>query len=245
MINQRLAPASLPPGERIYAIGDVHGCIDKLQDMHHLIVADLATRPVAHATVVHLGDYIDRGPDSAGVIEELLAPWPGDAPPRVVDLMGNHEDMMLSALAEKADPQFLEHWLRNGGGASLRSWGVAARGEPDAWWDGLPARHLAFLHGLSRKCRPISYGSGIRFCSRRRRPISSLFTATRRRRRPRFIPTESTPIPARSWAVHLPAWCWRPTDWPFYRRDKDVMLWVLQCRMTVAAAVPAGESGAQ
>jgi serine/threonine protein phosphatase 1 len=149
MINQRLAPASLPPGERIYAIGDVHGCIDKLQDMHHLIVADLATRPVAHATVVHLGDYIDRGPDSAGVIEELLAPWPGDAPPRVVDLMGNHEDMMLSALAEKADPQFLEHWLRNGGGASLRSWGVAARGEPDAWWDGLPARHLAFLHGLS------------------------------------------------------------------------------------------------
>jgi serine/threonine protein phosphatase 1 len=157
MINQRSAPASLPPGERVYAIGDVHGCIDKLQDMHHRIASDLAKRPVAHATVVHLGDYIDRGPDSAAVIEELLSPWPGETPPQIVDLMGNHEDMMLSALAETDDPQFFEHWLRNGGGASLRSWGVAPHGRPGAWWDRLPARHLAFLQGLSLMHRAGGY----------------------------------------------------------------------------------------
>jgi serine/threonine protein phosphatase 1 len=149
MINQQLAPARLPPGERVYAIGDVHGCAEKLQDMHHLIAADIAARPVAHATVVHLGDYIDRGPDSAGVVEELLADWPGDAPPCVVDLMGNHEEMMLAALAAPDDPGAAAHWLSNGGGASLHSWGLSHRDGPRAWWLGLPPRHLGFLRGLA------------------------------------------------------------------------------------------------
>jgi serine/threonine protein phosphatase 1 len=165
MINPQLAPAALPPGERVYAIGDVHGCVERLQDMHHLIAADLAGRPVAHATVVHLGDYIDRGPDSAGVIAELLAPWPGDQPPRIVDLMGNHEEMMLMALAAEDDPGRAEHWLRNGGGASLQSWGLGHRDGARAWWLGLPPRHLGFLRGLSLMHRAGGYAfvhAGIR-----------------------------------------------------------------------------------
>ena len=71
--------------------------------MHLEIAGDLALRPVAEATVVHLGDYVDRGPESARVVATLLAPFPsaGSAPgPRIVNLMGNHEEMMLSALAD-------------------------------------------------------------------------------------------------------------------------------------------------
>ena len=97
MITPWLAPASLPPGQRIYAVGDVHGCSDRLRAMHREIARDLVADPVAEAQVVHLGDYVDRGPDSAGVIELLLQPpFPpgGDGPvPRVVNLMGNHEAM--------------------------------------------------------------------------------------------------------------------------------------------------------
>jgi serine/threonine protein phosphatase 1 len=157
MINQQLAPSRLPPGERVYAIGDVHGCVEKLQDMHHRIAADLQSRPVAHATVVHLGDYIDRGPDSAGVVAELIAPWPGDSPPRIVDLMGNHEEMMVMALAAQDDPRVAEQWLRNGGGASLHSWGLSHRDTPRAWWLGLPPRHLGYLRGLGLMHRAGGY----------------------------------------------------------------------------------------
>eukprot|EP01035_Chromulina_nebulosa_P032698 gene32698-43701_t len=64
MVTPSLAPARLPPDERIYAIGDIHGCRDQLDDLHRQIAADLAARPVADATIIHLGDYIDRGPET-------------------------------------------------------------------------------------------------------------------------------------------------------------------------------------
>ena len=96
-MNERLAPATLPPGQRIYAVGDVHGCLDQLDAMHRAIAADLRARPGSDSLVIHLGDYIDRGPDSAGVIGRLIAPFavPGV---RVVNLVGNHEDLLLGAL---------------------------------------------------------------------------------------------------------------------------------------------------
>jgi serine/threonine protein phosphatase 1 len=146
----RPAPAVLPPGQRVYAVGDVHGCADRLEAMHDAIAADLARQPEAAALVIHLGDYIDRGPDSAGVIARLIRPFAelGAAAPRVVNLAGNHEDMLLHALATGArdDAQL---WLRNGGGETLASWGIGWREGPVAWERAIPPEQLGFLRGLS------------------------------------------------------------------------------------------------
>jgi serine/threonine protein phosphatase 1 len=142
--------AGLPPDQRIYAVGDVHGCADRLDLMHGAIAEDLAARPVAHALLIHLGDLIDRGPDSAGVIERLLRPFPavpGAAAPHVVNLIGNHEDMFLTALAD-GDPRAAELWLANGGGETLASWGVSWRAGPDGWRNAIPPVHLGFLRAL-------------------------------------------------------------------------------------------------
>jgi len=148
MITPTLAPASLPDGLRVYAIGDVHGCSGQLRAMHRAIARDLAARPVADAQIIHVGDYVDRGPDSAGVVEMLLQPFPhaGDGPgPRVVNLMGNHEDMMLTALGK---PGIAPHWLANGGDSSLESWGVPLRARSTEWEAAVPPRHMAFIRGL-------------------------------------------------------------------------------------------------
>jgi serine/threonine protein phosphatase 1 len=145
------SPATLPPDQRIYAVGDVHGCADRLDLMHGAIAEDLAARPVAHALLIHLGDLIDRGPDSAGVIERLLRPFPaiaGTAPPHVVNLIGNHEDMFLAALAD-TERGATERWLANGGGETLASWGVSWRAGPDGWRAAIPPAQLGFLRGLA------------------------------------------------------------------------------------------------
>ena len=145
MVTARLAPASLAAGIRVYAIGDVHGCDDRLAAMHAAIIADLAARPVAHPLLVHLGDYIDRGPNSAGVLARLAAPVaPGLT---VANLMGNHEDMLLRALAsnDRADAQ---HWLANGGGETLASWGLSWRDPPSVWEAGIPPVQLGLMRGL-------------------------------------------------------------------------------------------------
>jgi serine/threonine protein phosphatase 1 len=155
MITLSLAPASLPPGQRVYAIGDVHGCSGRLRALHHAIAADLAARPVADPQVIHLGDYVDRGPDSAGVVEMLLQPFPtvADGPgPMVVNLMGNHEEMMLSGLA---DGDMAIHWLANGGDASLESWGVSLRTRSREWAAAVPTRHLDFMRAL-----PLMHAAG-------------------------------------------------------------------------------------
>jgi len=156
MITLRAAPAALPSGQRIYAIGDVHGCTDRLCAMHRAIAADMAERPVGDALLIHMGDYIDRGPDAATAIATLLGGLvvPGV---RVINLMGNHEDLMLSALAEGADPEAAGLWLDNGGAASLRSWGVAPAAGPLAWRAHIPAEHVAFMRNLSLTHRAGGY----------------------------------------------------------------------------------------
>ena len=148
MLTQRLDPrmAGLPPGRRVYAVGDVHGHRDRLVRIHDAVRADLTARPTDGATLVHLGDLIDRGPDSAGVVELVLAGPPAPGLP-VVNLMGNHEWMLLTALtsgrAEDADV-----WLENGGLDTLRSWGITVR-SPVRDWPGLvPRAHLLFLRDL-------------------------------------------------------------------------------------------------
>src|SRR5437870_5668627 len=129
------AAAAVAPGQRVYAVGDVHGGLDRLQAMHALIAADLADRPVAHALLIHIGDLIDRGPDSAGVIRHLLQPFPGRdgvPPPSCVTLLGNHEEMLLTTLATGRRTAAAQ-WLQNGGGETLHSWNLPWRDPPQTW----------------------------------------------------------------------------------------------------------------
>src|SRR5690349_10012463 len=147
MVDFISAPGSLPPGQRVYAVGDVHGCLDRLLALHELIGADLAERPTDSALLVHLGDYVDRGPDSAGVVARLVdgAALPGTS---TVNLMGNHEHMMLAALVS-SDTETTELWLANGGADSLLSWGVPRSAQPREWPNYLPIPHLMFLRDLA------------------------------------------------------------------------------------------------
>ncbi len=146
MITFDQAPASLPPGKRVYAVGDVHGCLPQLAAIHALIAADLAARPIEAAELVHLGDLVDRGPDSAGVVG-LLAAGPPVAGLPTVTLSGNHEHMMLSALSGKpSEPAAL--WMDNGGEATLRSWAVPPGMPPSAWAAHIPPEQLRFLREL-------------------------------------------------------------------------------------------------
>ena len=144
------APGWVAPGRRIYAIGDVHGCLDALVALHGLIADDLAARPVQEPVLVHLGDYVDRGADSDGVLRRLQSPQ--QLPVReVVNLMGNHEAMMLRAI--EGDGSRMPDWLANGGDATLASWGISAPdddlGEPPAWLPRVPAEQRAMLRGLA------------------------------------------------------------------------------------------------
>src|ERR1700761_129352 len=147
MIELSAAPAQLPLGQRIYAVGDVHGCLDRLVTLHEMIAQDLAERPVPHSTLIHLGDYIDRGSDSAQVIDWLIGgpPVPVDA---FVNLMGNHEQMMLAAVAG-VDKEAPSLWLSNGGAESLLSWGISRTVPPAEWAARIPRQHLLFIRDLT------------------------------------------------------------------------------------------------
>jgi len=153
MANAMPAPATLPPGRRVYAIGDIHGCLDRLVALHQRIAADLAARPVERPLVLHVGDYVDRGPDSAGVVRHLLRGFSGA---EVVNLMGNHEHMMLEAI-DGGDPGAFDHWMQNGGRASLRSWEVPNGGAWPGSRERFPADHLRFLRGLDLHRREGGY----------------------------------------------------------------------------------------
>ena len=150
-----LGEAKTPAGMRLYAIGDVHGCDGLLAEMHARIGADLLAHPVADHRIIHVGDYVDRGPDSAGVIARLSRLCADD--PHVVCLRGNHDEMMADFLADPL--QNGPVWLSNGAGATLRSYGVS----PGRGWfrpaedlevlgetleAKLPPVHSAFLHSL-------------------------------------------------------------------------------------------------
>ena len=144
----------LPPGRRVYAIGDVHGLDDRLATLHAAIAADLARRPCAAPLLLHVGDYIDRGPDSRGVIARLAA---GDPLPNVptVNLMGNHEQTMLDALA--GEGAAMTDWMINGAAAALRSWGGDPEAPRSTWPDIVPAEHVRFARGLALMHREGGY----------------------------------------------------------------------------------------
>ena len=144
---------ALPAGQRVYAIGDVHGRLDKLRAIEATIADHFGRHgDVEAATVIFLGDYIDRGPESRGVIEHLLPRRFAGLPTRC--LLGNHEAAMLEFLD---DPAIGPAWLSYGGVATLASYGVSMPAAPapdrmEALRQSLlaqvPRAHVAFMSGL-------------------------------------------------------------------------------------------------
>jgi serine/threonine protein phosphatase 1 len=145
MISESLSPGWLPDGVRVYAVGDSHGCADRLAILHMLIAEHASGRPAAQTVIVHLGDYVDRGRDSAAVLARLRrgSPLHGAT---VVNLIGNHEQMMLAALDPRAEADVVGFWLDNGGAPTLESYG-ADPAEPRSW-GAVPAEDLGFLRTL-------------------------------------------------------------------------------------------------
>ncbi len=140
----------IAPGQRVYAIGDIHGCHDLLCALLDRIEADRTDCDCAR--IVFLGDYIDRGPASAQVLAELMAYRPAQA--TVTYLRGNHEDALLRLLTdEDLHPRHIRLWLDNGGREALTSWGIptalAYGGDEAAIRDALklavPSAQRAFL----------------------------------------------------------------------------------------------------
>ena len=113
--------ASVPPGERYYVIGDIHGRLDLLEELAIAIEEDDRKRRKADSTVVSLGDLVDRGPDSAGVIA-FIRDWQQRRKMRV--LAGNHEEMFLDSFEE---PAMLRHFLKHGGRETLLSYGIKSK----------------------------------------------------------------------------------------------------------------------
>ncbi len=113
--------ASLPSGQRVYTIGDIHGRLDLLQALSSKLRHDIQDAPNESSIIVTLGDYIDRGPHSAGVIDWLLA---GNMPAPIIALRGNHEATLLDFLA---DASVLDNWRHFGGLETLASYGVDVR----------------------------------------------------------------------------------------------------------------------
>ena len=114
-------PACVPHGQRIYAIGDVHGRLDLLVALVEAIEADDAASGAADTTFILLGDLVDRGPNSAGVVD-FARQWQQRS--KVHILAGNHEEMFLRGF-ESVD--ILRHFLRHGGKDTLYSYGVARK----------------------------------------------------------------------------------------------------------------------
>lgn len=160
---------------RFYAIGDIHGHLQRLQTVHDLIEADRRATGDAAAPVVHLGDFADRGPDVRGVLDHLIQgvaagrPW--------ICLRGNHDRMMAHYLRQPQAPDPLRydlHWLQDiiGGRETLASYGVdVAFDRPEAAIHAeacakVPPTHIAFLDGLAN----FHHAGGVYFCHAGIRP---------------------------------------------------------------------------
>ena len=141
-------------GRIIYAIGDIHGEHDRLVELHDAINAHWRLEGEGRpATLIHMGDYVDRGPDSFKVIDRLIAlqkEFEGDADGfEVICLMGNHEKLMLDALVHAA-PTAMTMWLKNGGDKTLESYARIA--PPDTpRHKAVPITHLDWLASLPSK----------------------------------------------------------------------------------------------
>lgn len=149
-----VASARVPSGDRIYAVGDIHGRVDLLKRLHDTIAVDAqAAAPGTRKTIIYLGDYVDRGFNSRELIDYLLDhPLSGFA---AVYLKGNHDEYFAQFIetAEDGGP-----WLKYGGDATVYSYGVRVADDvpPEQRLDHIcerlretvPKRHIAFLTQL-------------------------------------------------------------------------------------------------
>lgn len=146
--------ARVPDGSRIYAIGDIHGRIDLLRNLHRQIADDAAGFAGTRKVLIYLGDYVDRGLQSRETVDYLLdEPLAGF---ERVFLMGNHERALLDFLV---DYRVATDWLAYGGDGTLYSYGVGLEGprtQPatlmrlqENFRNALPPRHLEFFAGLA------------------------------------------------------------------------------------------------
>jgi len=167
------ASPTLPPGLRLYAIGDIHGRLDLLAQLLEKIDEDSR---VAIGTVrkVFLGDYVDRGLYSRQVIDRLIELRSQEKHPPVL-LLGNHEQVMRELLRGR-DGDLLQDWLRFGGRETLMSYGIAPASEPQAVIAGLREKiapaHVDFLERLETSA---SFGDYF-FCHAGVRPGVDLAT---------------------------------------------------------------------
>lgn len=140
-----------PEGTVVYAVGDVHGRLDLLSRMHAEIAAHRARRKPEDWRIVHLGDYVDRGPDSRGVVEFIRRAAAAD--PRIVALAGNHDLGFLDFLSE-ADPHGI--FANYGGAQTALSYGAKLDFDSLAEFaishrvlaEAVPHEHVAFLRSL-------------------------------------------------------------------------------------------------
>ena len=146
--SKKAAAARAPAGTCVYAVGDIHGCLDRLIALQEEIERDAAKSEAKRKVLVYLGDYVDRGPDCRGVINHLIEqPLEGF---ESIHLMGNHEQFLLDFLRNS---EVVRIWLLNGGDETLRSFGVnpylgGAEGLQSALRGALTPRESKFLRGL-------------------------------------------------------------------------------------------------
>ncbi len=115
---------------RTIAIGDIHGCLEALDALLDAI------KPTKNDTIVTVGDYVDRGPDSRGVIERLMQL---EETTNLIPLMGNHEEMLIAVLDRQMEPY---GWLNHGGVETMESYGFS--GDLNC----IPPSHRDFLKRL-------------------------------------------------------------------------------------------------
>jgi serine/threonine protein phosphatase 1 len=147
--SRSTAYPSLAAGQAIYVIGDIHGRSDLIDRVHDAIDADAGTGSQAVLEIC-LGDYVDRGPDSAGVLERLIA---RSERRRLIAVRGNHEVMFEAFLSGAIEP---EEWRRAGGMETLLSYGIdvrsLARAPRRSWIEAaaaaVPVGHRTFLASL-------------------------------------------------------------------------------------------------
>ncbi|MBM4284891.1 MAG: serine/threonine protein phosphatase [Deltaproteobacteria bacterium] len=132
--------------DTIYAVGDIHGCRGHLERLLDVVQPDLS-----RDRLVFMGDYIDRGPDSRGVVDYILGLQKINPPEHIICLKGNHEAMLLDYLADRE----MELFLFNGGLSTIREYG-GRRGDPGSALE-LPPDHLAFFRGLRNYYEPPDY----------------------------------------------------------------------------------------
>ncbi|MEM7214236.1 MAG: metallophosphoesterase family protein [Pseudomonadota bacterium] len=147
-----LDEARIDPGLRVYAIGDVHGCVDQLRQLIGQIDDDLSLYPANQYKLVFLGDYVDRGPDNRAVIDYLIELEKSERD--CVFLLGNHDER-ISVFLENPDLVW-DDVLRWGGAQTLADYGIVIRpGElhrelSERFAHSMPASHKRFLGGLKR-----------------------------------------------------------------------------------------------